>query len=1524
MLSSMTDVFRVRTKRSRVSGCMRMFSALLVLFAATMWSGTALANCSAESPINITVDSGATYTIDLTADYNDCAPAGIIMSDPVSTAHGTVTHNNAAPPNYNVQIYYANNGDGATSDTFTFNDGGGYIVTVNVTINPAPISVTPTTVSAGTAGTAYPSTNFTATGGTAPYTYSISTGSLPAGMNLSSNGTLSGTPTVAGTSNFTVQAKDANNLIGTTPSIALTVNAPTIAVTPNSVSDATVGVVYSPVSFTASGGATPYTYSVSAGSLPAGMNLSSNGTLSGTPTEAGPFNFTVQAKDANNFVGSTSSISMTVNAPTITVGPGAISNMQVGVPYSQQFTASGGTQGSGYTFAASGTVPAGLSLSSSGLLSGTPTSATSSASFTVTATDQSTGTGAPFSGSQGYTVSVAAPTLSISPVSGTTLTAATQNSSYSQSFTASGGSTPYNYQVTGGTLPNGLSLSNGGQLSGTPTEAGTFNFTVTATDSSTGTGSPFTVSGSYTLDVQPIVPVANPVTINVPYSSTANVVSTSFSGGTPTSVAVASPASHGTATASGTTITYTPTAGYTGADSFTYTGTNSAGTSAPATVSITVSAPTLAITSSSGGTSLTATVGQSFTQTFTFSGGKAPYQGYSITGIPAGLSVTGFNNTSITISGTPTVSGSFTLAVRGTDSSTGTNAPFTVNQSFALQINAASMSLSPGTLPSATAGTSYNQALTASGGIAPYTYAVTSGALPSGMSLSAAGVLSGTPSAAGTFQFQVTATDSSTGAGSPATASVTYNLTVGAPTIVLTPSTLPNLQQGTAFSQQLSASGGTAPYTYQVTSGSLPTGLTLSSSGLISGTPAAAGPYNFTVTATDATTGSAAPYSGSQAYAVTVGSNPPIVSDDTASTPSQQAVTIPVTSNDSGTINSIALASTPSHGTATVNGTSVVYTPTGTFFGTDTFTYKATGPGGTSAAATVTVTVTALAVPTAKNQSVTVLGGKSVNIDATAGASGGPYTSVAIATLPDVGTATVSGTTITYAAPATASGKHSFTYTLTNAYGTSQPATVAVQINPLPQAPDLSANAMAGTPVTVNLTDKATGGPFTGANLVSISPSTAGNGQIQAASGGGYQLQFTPSSMYSGTVKVVYTLKNAYATSANATVTIHVTARPDPSKDAEVRGLLNAQTDSTRRFARGQLDNFESRLEALHGEGGSQGRFSNSLSFTSASSRMRNNPMNGAMELMPASQMQRRYLMQPADADETPVDTHGASDPNAMHFWVGGAVNFGAQKPGTSVDGIDFNTSGISLGADRRLSSSFVLGAGIGFGHDSSDIGHKGSRSTGNAYSAAFYASYQPAESLYLDALAGYQLLSFDARRYVTANGNLVHGQRDGKQSFGALTLTYEYAGDNGLQVSPYGRLDMASATLDAYTESGDNLYSLYYERQNIDTTTGAAGVRLRRAFKRDFGVLVPMLRIEYRHDFQGDSSAVMRYADLLAGPLYRVNVGSRAQNHTVVGLGLETQTDGGTSFRIEYQSQFDSATRRDQSIQLRFETPFH
>jgi len=280
-----------------------------------------------------------------------------------------------------------------------------------------------------------------------------------------------------------------------------------------------------------------------------------------------------------------------------------------------------------------------------------------------------------------------------------------------------------------------------------------------------------------------------------------------------------------------------------------------------------------------------------------------------------------------------------------------------------------------------------------------------------------------------------------------------------------------------------------------------------------------------------------------------------------------------------------------------------------------------------------------------------------------------------------------------------------------------------------------------------------------------------------------------------------------------------------------------------------------------------------------------------------------------------PGDGHG------LKLWASGALNFGTQKLGGSRNGIDFNTSGVTVGADTRLSEQLAVGGGVGFGHDGSDIGNNGSRSTANAYNVAAYASYHPSSTTFVDGVLGYQRLSFDSRRYVTLDGNFVNGSRKGSQVFGSFSAGFERHSGNML-ISPYGRLDLAHAQLDAYTETGDALYALHYDSQSVATTTGVAGLRLAWSFKRDFGLIQPMLRLEYRHDFQGSSDTRMSYADMI-GPVYRGALGAQSRNHALLGLGLQTQSDSGMSLRVEYQSMFESSSRNNQSIQLYFDKPF-
>ena len=323
-------------------------------------------------------------------------------------------------------------------------------------------------------------------------------------------------PSTGGAVNGTVILKD-DNLNAAAPryatqSISVSGTATAIALSPSALTAGTVGQAYSQ-SLSASGGTAPYTYAITNGSLPAGLFLSPSGTLSGTATAGGTFNFSVTATDSTNASGA-QAFSLVVSAPAITLSPAAVPSAADGTAYSQAISASGGT--SPYTFAlTAGALPAGMSLSSAGVLSGRPT-APGTFNLTITATDSSTGRG-PYTGSRAYALSVNSPAITLSP---TTLPGGTYNAVYSQTLTASGGVTPYTFAITSGALPTGLAFSSSGVLSGTPTAAGTFTFTVTGTDSSTGTG-PFTASHSYSVVIgqasQTITftPPASPVTYGI-------------------------------------------------------------------------------------------------------------------------------------------------------------------------------------------------------------------------------------------------------------------------------------------------------------------------------------------------------------------------------------------------------------------------------------------------------------------------------------------------------------------------------------------------------------------------------------------------------------------------------------------------------------------------------------------------------------------------------------------------------------------------------------------------------------------------------------------------------------------------------------------------------------------------------------------------------------------------------------------------------------------------------------------------
>ena len=232
---------------------------------------------------------------------------------------------------------------------------------------------------------------------------------------------------------------------------------------------------------------------------------------------------------------------------------------------------------------------------------------------------------------------------------------------------------------------------------------------------------------------------------------------------------------------------------------------------------------------------------------------------------------------------------------------------------------------------------------------------------------------------------------------------------------------------------------------------------------------------------------------------------------------------------------------------------------------------------------------------------------------------------------------------------------------------------------------------------------------------------------------------------------------------ASVSIVLAVVDRPDPTRDASVVGGLQAQVDASVRFVAAQQSNIQNRMRQL---------------------RFTTNTSNNALTLSMASLSGTGLSI---SADEL-ASFQDARLPQGMAIWTAGTITSGGRDADGDADAFDFRSDGVTLGADWRISERFLFGVAGGWGWNDTDLDEARSNLDAQQRALSLYGLWRPGERWFVDGIVGWGDLDFDIRRYSATAGAVATAQRNGDQSFGALTGGYEHAAGDGMTLTGYGQ----------------------------------------------------------------------------------------------------------------------------------------
>ena len=354
-----------------------------------------------------------------------------------------------------------------------------------------------------------------------------------------------------------------------------------------------------------------------------------------------------------------------------------------------------------------------------------------------------------------------------------------------------------------------------------------------------------------------------------------------------------------------------------------------------------------------------------------------------------------------------------------------------------------------------------------------------------------------------------------------------------------------------------------------------------------------------------------------------------------------------------------------------------------------------------------------------------------------------------------------------------------------------------------------------------------------------------------------------------------YTLSCAFKVTASSTCDA-------PQKIKDVRGIVDAQINTAKNFAKDSSQSALKRLANLRAKDDNKNAQKIELNFQNETlNKISNNVLSSA------------------PAKFNPIQKLDQILPNDWAAWSEGSVSFGKIGDNPLSSAQDMTSLGISIGADKKIDNDKVSGVALRVGNTDVDVGTYGSKVDTNALSLSVYGSNSFDDRNFLEHVIGASYLDSDITRKNQGNTNTQTGDREGKQVFGSLNFGREYE-DGDVIITPTGRIDGSYTALDSYTENGNE--AIRYNDQDIKSLMASLGVLIDQDADLENSNVRSRINLEYGKELGSNSKVVTSYVSENENFEYQAD--KKNKDIYTVGLGFDFKHDHGLTISTDYQKQ--------------------